>query len=56
MIGVFRRVDSEGRISLPIDYRRFLNIENGDYVEIKVSENRELVIKCHKESEVKYEV
>lgn len=56
MIGIFRRVDSEGRISLPVDYRKYLNIEAGDYVEIKVSENRELVIKCKKESEAKYEV
>lgn len=48
-VGIIRRVDEVGRISLPSDLRAILNIDNRDYVEI-FSEDEKIIIKKHKPS------
>ena len=44
--GIVRKVDELGRIVIPIELRRNLNIENGDPVEIFVDSDS-IVLKKH---------
>lgn len=52
-IGVARPVDRLGRIVIPREYRKLLDIEDGiDSLEIYINENKEIVLKkynpaCH---------
>lgn len=39
-LGIVRRIDSLGRIVLPIELRRVLEIEEGDALEFFTEENR----------------
>lgn len=49
MIGIRRRVDNLGRVSLPIDFRRSLGIKELDYVEI-YCDGEQIIIKPRKEN------
>lgn len=48
MIGNIRRVDKEGRISLPKDYRDYLGINNLEKVEIICEEDRLIIRKTER--------
>jgi stage V sporulation protein T len=43
--GVVRRIDDLGRIVIPIEIRRAMNIRDGDPLEIFVDENGEVILK-----------
>ncbi|MGI5959856.1 MAG: AbrB/MazE/SpoVT family DNA-binding domain-containing protein [Massiliimalia sp.] len=43
--GITRQLDKLGRIVLPKELRRTLNIENEDYLEIFVEDNDRIVLK-----------
>ena len=51
MIGIRRRVDNEGRVVIPRDFRRYMNIDYLDYVEI-FCDGKKIIIKPKKEEEV----
>ncbi len=47
-MGVVRQVDSLGRLVIPREFRKLLDIEDGvDSLEISVNENKEIVLKKH---------
>lgn len=52
-IGIVRKIDSLGRISIPAEYRRELNIEIDDELEISLVllSNKEKVIEIRKKGE-----
>jgi AbrB family transcriptional regulator (stage V sporulation protein T) len=43
--GIVRRIDDLGRIVIPIEIRRDMNIRNGDPLEIFVDQNGEVILK-----------
>lgn len=45
MIGIQRQFDVLGRITIPIEYRKYLNIKTGDKAEIVLTDNEEIIIK-----------
>ena len=49
MIGIVRKFDELGRITIPIEYRRYLGIDNKGKVEIKVTENDEIILTPYRE-------
>lgn len=51
MIGNIRRVDKEGRISLPKDYRDYLGIKSLEKVEIICEEGRLIIRKTERRNE-----
>ena len=50
MIGNIRKVDKEGRISIPKDYRDYLDIKPFDLVEIICEEDRLIYKPIRKEN------
>jgi transcriptional pleiotropic regulator of transition state genes len=46
-----RKIDGIGRLLIPVELRRQLGIEPGDYVEV-ATENGRLVIKKHNEGKI----
>ena len=49
-IGIIRRVDDLGRISIPKEIRRALRMETGDPVEIYTNKNGEIILKKYRKS------
>ena len=49
-IGIVRKIDNLGRLSVPAEYRRELNIESDDEVEISLVllQNKEKVLEIKK--------
>ena len=45
--GTVRPIDSLGRVVLPMELRKTLDIDVKDTVEIYVSENQEIILKKH---------
>lgn len=52
--GIVRKVDELGRVVIPIELRRVLNIEERDAVEIYVDDEK-IILKKYVSSEVKQE-
>lgn len=51
MRGIIRQVDTASRITIPVDFRNYLNIRPGDSVEIFITDNNELLVKKLDEGE-----
>lgn len=49
MIGIIRKFDELGRVTIPMEYRRYLGLEKNARVEVKVNDNYEIVLKPVKE-------
>lgn len=45
MIGIPRIIDKGGRVTIPTEYRKMLNVNIGDYVEIIMNDEGDIVIK-----------
>lgn len=46
-VGIVRRIDELGRIVVPKEIRKYLKIDNGDFVEINVYEENIVLTKFH---------
>jgi len=55
MRGIVRQVDDFGRVTIPADYRRYLNLNIKDFVEICITDDDNILIKLNKESEEQHE-
>lgn len=49
-----RKIDKLGRVCIPKEYTRILDMKENDYIDIQLSEN-EIVLKKHKQS-INYEM
>lgn len=38
MVGIIRNLDRDGRISIPVEYRKYLGLDTKDAVEISLQE------------------
>ena len=54
-IGIMRRFDDLGRIVVPKEIRRSLGVKEGDWMEMFISENGELVLRPHVATPLTYE-
>ena len=49
MIGIIRKFDELVRVTIPMEYRRYLKLKKNARVEVKVNDNNEKVLKPVKE-------
>lgn len=54
-IGIMRRFDELGRIVVPKEIRRSLGVKEGDWMEMFIGENGELVLRPHIATPLTYE-
>lgn len=54
-IGIMRRFDELGRIVVPKEIRRSLGVKEGDWMEMFIGENGELVLRPHVTVPLTYE-
>ena len=53
--GIMRRFDDLGRIVVPKDIRRSLGVKEGDWMEMFIGENGELILRRHVTTPLTYE-
>lgn len=53
--GIMRRFDELGRIVVPKDIRRSLGVKEGDWMEMFIGENGELILRPHVIAPLTYE-
>ena len=53
---IIRKIDSLGRIVIPMDIRKALNLSSGDDIEINITGESILIKKSDKQKETKFSV
>ena len=49
IVGIIRKLDHLGRVTIPKEYRDYLGWEHGDKIQILLTENNEIIVKRVKE-------